>query len=64
MKRTSIQWNYRHVKGYQDNHKEEEALDKWERANVEADKSAKEYWDQMQDEEPPIWPHAFNGEEG
>ena len=64
MRNTPIKWIARHVRGHQDEHKAMESLDRWETANVEADRRAKEYWTLMQDEEPPIWPNKAHPAEG
>ena len=64
MQFSTITWSSRHVRGHQDKLKTFEELDRWERANVEADTRAKDYWEWMQDEEPPRWPHSPLSEEG
>ena len=40
---SNIEFSFRHIKGHQDDNKEEEDLDEWEKANVQADKEAKAY---------------------
>ena len=44
LKQSQITWKYVHVKGHQDETKSQTELDDWARANIEADRMAKEYW--------------------
>ena len=41
LKNSPVQWKFKHVKGHQDDHKNEEELDEWAVANILADKMAK-----------------------
>ena len=56
-----VTWHHRHVRGHQDDDKDR-ILDQWERANVEVDRLAEEYWNEQysagtgQRPTPPVMP--------
>jgi len=49
-----ISWQFRHVRGHQDDRSPYYQLDPWEKLNVDMDSLAKSYWETLATHRPPV----------